>query len=769
MSRLTKIVILGLLTGFLGVLADLTPLGMNLEENIGLHLLFQLRGVREAPKEVAIVSMDEAPTDVITLGIGHPLWSRSLYARLLEVLKKEKVAVVAFDMIFDRPRSAEDDDNFARAIADSGNVVLCEYLRQRNLGTAESNGISGGELVLEGLVPPIPELAGAAAGLAPFPLPKVPARVNQYWTFGAGLVARPSLPVVAFQIFALDTYPEFARVLGKADPAPGPLPLDGNEIVRTRSAHQFVQHTREIFLKAPFLRESSAKELRQPFPYPLHDGRGRTLESLIKMYQSPDSPFLNFYGPSGTIAHIPYRRVLQNEASSAEGERLPSLAGKAIFVGLSEKMSAEQKDCFPTVYSLADGTDLSGVEIAATAFANLLEDRPLRPVGSTVHAVVVLAWGMTLGLLCIALPSLFAVPAAIALSLGYLGFALFQFRGGAVWYPVATLLFVQLPLACVCSICWKYAQAYSERRNVRNALAFYLPRDVVDRLASNAADHRLGGQMRYAVCLCTDASQYTRLSETMEPKELRRFMNRYFEAVFQPVDQNEGTIANVLGDSVLAMWAGDAPDPDRRIRACEAALGIQEAVARFNRSSGTRHLATRIGLHCGYVSLGNIGAKGRFEYRPVGDCVNTSSRIEGFNKYLGTQVLASKDILERIEGFLARDVGEFVLSGKSKPIVIHELLSHADDAGSDRKDLCAVFCRSSRGVQKGGLGEFPAVVSGVSEDFRWRRSVALLFASVPCIDGASARWSVERCGMPAGKVTGSRSASIEGSLMLSDR
>ena len=697
MSRLMKIVILGLLAGLAGVLADLTPVGMNLEESVGLQVLFWLRGVREAPKEVVIVSLDEAPADVITLGIGQPRWPRTLYAQLLDVLRRQGVGVVAFDMIFDRPRTEEEDDAFARAIAESGNVVLCEFLRKRNLNRAEAAGSPGGELVLEGLVPPIPRLASAAAGLAPFPLPKVPARVSQYWTFEAGLTARPSLPVVAFQIFALETYKEFVGIVAGA----GELPADVTEIARNRNTHLFVQRAREAFLRNPRLTESSAEDLMRAAPYPSDEARIRLLRSLVKMYQSPDSPYLDFYGPSGTVTHIPYREILQIDVPSAGNGKRPALTGKAVFIGLSEKMSAEQKDCFPTVFSQSDGTDLSGVEIAATAFANLFEDRALRPVSGAMHAVILLCWGMVLGVLCIALPSTRAAAAVTGLGLGYLLFTLAEFRDGAVWYPVATLLFVQVPLTLVGSICWKYADAYRERHNVKKALAFYLPADLVEQLSSESSEHGLGGRERYAVCLCTDASQYTTLSETMDPGELRSFMNRYYEAIFQPVGRYEGTIANVLGDSVLAMWAADAPDPDRRTRACEAALGITEAVARFNRSSGGRRLATRIGLHCGYVAVGNIGAKGRFEYRPVGDCVNTSSRIEGFNKQLGTQVLASEETLEQVDGLLTREVGAFLLAGKSKAVILHELVCREEDAGQEYKDLCAAFGEALAAFRRG--------------------------------------------------------------------
>ena len=72
--------------------------------------------------------------------------------------------------------------------------------------------------------------------------------------------------------------------------------------------------------------------------------------------------------------------------------------------------------------------------------------------------------------------------------------------------------------------------------------------------------------------------------------------------------------------------------------------------------------------------LGSIGAVDHYEYRAVGDIVNSASRIQELNKTLGTRVLLSEQVLEGIDGYLTREVGTFLLRGKSRPLVIHELI-----------------------------------------------------------------------------------------------
>jgi adenylate cyclase len=101
-----------------------------------------------------------------------------------------------------------------------------------------------------------------------------------------------------------------------------------------------------------------------------------------------------------------------------------------------------------------------------------------------------------------------------------------------------------------------------------------------------------------------------------------------------------------------------------------------------------------MGLHSGQLALGSVGAINHFEYRAVGDIVNTVSRIESLNKKLGTSILVSADVLHQLDDFRTRELGEFLLSGKSKPIVIHELLCPKDQASEKHQNLCEVFAEA---------------------------------------------------------------------------
>jgi adenylate cyclase len=238
---------------------------------------------------------------------------------------------------------------------------------------------------------------------------------------------------------------------------------------------------------------------------------------------------------------------------------------------------------------------------------------------------------------------------------------------------------------------WKFFETSKERQNIRTALEYYLPEREVSRLSNNAGDIKKNIQTVYGICLFTDAEEYTSKTEDLEPKELARLMNKYFGAVFDPVRRYGGFVSDIKGDSVLSLWATSKPDITERRKACLAALDILNSVERFKHSSDTLYLPTRIGLHSGFISLGSIGAMNRYEYRPIGDIVNTAARIENLNKYLGTRILVSEEVLHRIDDLITRKLGKFLLAGKSKAVTVYELISRLEESDARQKNLCTIF------------------------------------------------------------------------------
>jgi adenylate cyclase len=694
---------IGALTAAAGLLFLALPLGAILEESVGLSLLFKLRGTRTPPPEVVIVAIDRPAAEALGLPANPTRWPRVQHADLVDALRRGGAATIVFDVVFDEPGLPPDDQALAEAVKRAGTVVLAQQLMQESVSPPgrDSQG-SRDSFHVERLSPPLPFLVEAAAGLAPFPLPKVPVQLSRYWTFKAGAGNAPSLPVVAFHVYAREAHASFVALLkaaGAHPPEEAPPRSAGPQRLGTE---QIVRGLREAVEQDPKTRGRLADALaREPTPT-LDAHLRRLLERLARLYAGPDSPYLDFYGPPRTIPTIPYDRALLR-LSGQEGGL--DVRGKAVFVGLSSYTGGEQRDGVNTVFSEANGLDLSGVEVAATAFANILEARAVEPLSAGADLILAIGWGLVLGCLAWRLPVLASALLVPLAGLLFVAFARNRFTATGLWLPLVGPLAIQIGIAVAAAALWKHRDTRREREHLSTALAHYVSPKIAEELARKIGDVRATDQLVHGTCLSTDAHQYTALSETMEPAELSALMNRYYAVLFEPVKRHGGLVQDVVGDSMLAVWATTEPDLSLRNRACLAALDIVSAVDRFNAASGRLALPTRIGLHSGQLLLGSVGAMDHYEYRAVGDIVNTATRLEGLNKHLGTRLLVSADVLQGLEGLTSRELGSFLLAGKSRPVVVCELVTRAADATPLDEERCAIFARALDAFRRGAWPE----------------------------------------------------------------
>ena len=680
---------LGCAVGLVGLVLSFTHLARGFEEDLGLDLLFKVRGVQPPPPEAVVVSIDRDSSENLKIPDNPDKWPRSIHAKLVDTLVGAGAKAITFDVHFIEPKVAEDDRLFEDAIRRAGNVVLGDAMRAKEIPISPGGSAESGTSNIVKLTKPYEPFARAATGTAPFVLPRIPFKVNQYWTFQQGAGDVPTFPIVALQQYGWEGIGEIVQLVRQVNPGyADKLPADIEQTRVTRGLVGMMRDLRDLFEGDPGLTDQVRDALERSDLRTRDKTRYRLLQALISVYGGEASRYINFYGPPGTVPTIHYDQALQ---IGTETGPAVDVKGKAVFVGLSEILLAERKDSFYTVFSQGNGVFIGGVEIAASAFLNLLDGATVVPISLPAHVGLLLGWGIVVGILCRLLPITFAAGAMLGIAGLYLTVAAYQFQSYQQWYPLVLPLLVQLPLGFGGAVLWNYAETDRERKNIRKAFGLYLPNDVVDQLAQDMANIKGTTQVVYGTCLFTDAGDYTALSEKMTPKELSDFLGRYFEALFQPVRKHDGLIVDLKGDSILAIWKGPADDPALRKKACLAALEMSESVVRFNQSVAPYSLPTRIGLHAGELTIGAVGAVDHYEYRPTGDVVNTASRVEGFNKYVGTQIAVSDEVIRGLDGLLTRELGAFRLKGKGKPLGLHELMSRSEQAEQMQREACAIF------------------------------------------------------------------------------
>lgn len=439
---------------------------------MGLDLLFHVRGEREPPEEVLVVALDEASADQLRLPRDTRDWPRSYYAGLVRRLAEAGAGVIAFDLLFGEARPHEEDDReLALALREAGNVVLLSHL-QREVTPLHDSGPAGGRMIIEVMTPPTHVLQEEALYFAPFPLPKYPGKVSQYWVFRQAGDA-PTLPAAALQIYALPALGEFQRLLSGAladarvmeaagepdrsarEEAEWLLALDPDELRGVDAVNRLVRAMRAIVGRDTLIARDLLRAMNGAAPAGPVQRERRLLKAAVAMYRGEATRYLDFYGPARTIRTVPVHQLMQD----GDGPAGLDLRDKAVFVGVSDTKPYNLGDTHSTVFSRDDGLDLSGVEIAATAFGNLLEGREVRPLHPVSYVSTVALFGIAAGAICFLLGPLTAALVLAGMGGSYFFAAGWRFAEEGLWYPIVVPLTVQAPAAFVLAVTWKYLDA----------------------------------------------------------------------------------------------------------------------------------------------------------------------------------------------------------------------------------------------------------------------------------------------------------------------
>ncbi len=323
MAKLLKACLFGLLIGIVGVVLSVVPLSRSFEEDVGLELLFQLRGVRLPPTDVVVVSIDHDSSEHLNVPDNPDKWPASLHARLTDRLVQTGAKVIIFDVHFLEARSPEEDVNFEKAIERAGNVVLADTLiaKEVSRGVMAEPRADADNIVKTSK--PFAPFKEAAAGTGPFVLPRIPSRVNQYWTFQQGAGDAPTFPILALQLFSSPVYEPFIQLLEQVRPnLTGQLPNDFESARTSKGLVELVRNIRELFEGDPHLAGDMLKALGHAGSHQADVKNFRQLNALIKAYGNAHSRYLNFYGPPRTISTLTYYQVLESEADATMGARI---------------------------------------------------------------------------------------------------------------------------------------------------------------------------------------------------------------------------------------------------------------------------------------------------------------------------------------------------------------------------------------------------------------------------------------------------------------
>ncbi|MCK4594068.1 adenylate/guanylate cyclase domain-containing protein, partial [bacterium] len=339
-----------------------------------------------------------------------------------------------------------------------------------------------------------------------------------------------------------------------------------------------------------------------------------------------------------------------------------------------------------------------GLEIHATAITNMLEDNFLVRLdpGLSLAVFVVLTLGVCF--LVAYLRWWLAIPLSLVIFGGYIFLAFWSFGAHDLWLEIVRPGSGML-LGLVTIIGFSYVTEQRARRKIKDTFQHYVSPAVVEQMIENPDLLKLGGEKLDLTVIFTDVKGFTLISERMEPTELVHLMNDYLTPMADIIFGNRGTVDKFIGDAVMGIFGAPVPMEHHADAACHTALEMIEKLGELNKKwkpQGLPHMSMRIGINSGPMVVGNMGSHTRFDYTVMGDNVNLGSRLEPLNKVFNTGVIISELTRERlVDRFVTRNLGNFLVKGKTKPVVCYELLG----LGTPENETARLLEEFDRGLE----------------------------------------------------------------------
>lgn len=586
-----------------------------------------------AESKVLVLDIDE---DSLAR-LGQWPWPRDLMAQLLDRLHQAGAAVVTFDVLF-----AEPDRSSPAQLREQLPAELAAQLNQ---------------------LPDHDQLFAAALKRQPSVL-----------GFAATRATTRSAPMSRFavQLPGDAGRPEFPKYMGTATALPeleaaasgsGAMTFqaDGDGVVRRVP---LMIRVGEHLL--PSLAAEAIRVYLQQNRYRINtDARGNVEQVDIGQISLPTNhrgEFWVHYCADMGAQSLPAWQLFQNYQDAR-------LQGAIVLVGSSAQGLQDLR------FSPLGGM-MPGVQVHAQAIEQALFGTPLqRPHwASPLEALTLLLAALLLGgiTLCTGAATGALISGGLVVGLNLIAWWAYSRHG---------LLFDALSVSLGLAITYlgasvaRHRASERQQRWVRDAFSRYISPNLVEHLVRHPAQLRLGGERRSCSFVFTDITGFTTLMEGQSPERVVSMLNEYLEGIIQIAFRHEGTLERIVGDALAVLFSAPMIQPDHQSRALACALEIRQFTrqhAAGQQAAGIALGRTRIGVHSGEVVVGNFGGSTLFDYRALGDAVNVAARIEGLNRYLGTELCVSESIRDANPDVPMRPVGYVLLKGKERPLRVYE-------------------------------------------------------------------------------------------------
>ena len=221
------------------------------------------------------------------------------------------------------------------------------------------------------------------------------------------------------------------------------------------------------------------------------------------------------------------------------------------------------------------------------------------------------------------------------------------------------------------------------------SLDAYTPKHLVEKILNSK--NSLEGERKQVTVLFADVKGSMELLADRDPEDARKLLDPILEHMMEAVHRYEGTVSQVMGDGIMALFGAPLAHEDHAVRACYAALRMQESVKKYaERVQKTEGIPIhiRVGLNSGEVVVRSIGSDLKMDYTAVGQTTHLAARME--QMAMPGSITITAATLQLAEGYVqVKSLGPVNVKGMNEPVEVHEVIG----AGLARSRLEAAAAR----------------------------------------------------------------------------
>ena len=216
----------------------------------------------------------------------------------------------------------------------------------------------------------------------------------------------------------------------------------------------------------------------------------------------------------------------------------------------------------------------------------------------------------------------------------------------------------------------------------------YTPQHLAERIISSRG--ALEGERKQVTVLFADLKGSMELLADRDPEDARRILDPVLERMMEAVHRYEGTVNQVMGDGIMALFGAPLAHEDHAVRACYAALRMEEAVKAYAQEVQRTHglpLHIRVGLNSGEVVVRSISSDLRMDYTAVGQTTHLAARME--QMAMPGSILLAPDTLGLVEGYVqVKALGPMQVKGLNDAVEVSVHLPHLESQHEASQEAC---------------------------------------------------------------------------------